>query len=98
MWQPGVTLEEVERDVILKALRFYSLNRAKTAVALGVSRRTIDNKLAKYKGEESGKPLYLEGRTHLESAKESAKERTMSVRQPEEVQEVPPSDDATGST
>lgn len=51
-WQPGITLEQIEKEVILKALRFYNDNRQAAANALGVSVRTIGNKLAKYNGEK----------------------------------------------
>ena len=47
-WQPGITLDEIERDVIIAALKFYHWNRTKTAEALEVSVRTIQNKIAQY--------------------------------------------------
>lgn len=47
-WQPGITLEEIEREVILSALRFYQWNRTRTADALQVSVRTIQNKISQY--------------------------------------------------
>ena len=50
-WQPGITLEEIEKEVILKALSFYHGNKTHTAHALGISIRTIQNKLAIYNGE-----------------------------------------------
>lgn len=48
MWQPGQKLEDVEKEVILKAYRFFDNNKTKTASALGIAIRTLDNKLAKY--------------------------------------------------
>jgi DNA-binding NtrC family response regulator len=51
-WQPGVTLEEIEKQVILAALRFYNQNRTVTADALGISVRTIQNKIAKWEEEK----------------------------------------------
>lgn len=47
-WQPGKTLEEVEKEIILVALRFYGGNKTKTAQALGIAIRTLDNKLKAY--------------------------------------------------
>ena len=47
-WQPGITLEEIEKQVILKALEFYQGNKTKTALSLGIAVRTLDNKLEKY--------------------------------------------------
>lgn len=52
IWQPGVTLEDLEKQAILEALRFYGNNKTRTAQALGIAIRTLDNKLAKYNGTE----------------------------------------------
>lgn len=51
-WSPGMTLEELERHVIAKALRFYRGNKTTTANALGIAIRTLDNKLEKYERDE----------------------------------------------
>lgn len=48
MWSPGVSLDDIERQVIQKAYQFYQRNKTATAVALGISVRTIDNKLERY--------------------------------------------------
>lgn len=45
----GLTLEDVERQHILKMLDFYSGNRQKTAEALGIGRKTLYRKLERYK-------------------------------------------------
>ena len=45
---PGATLEEVERQHILAALRLNSGNRTATAQQLGISRRTLYYKLEEY--------------------------------------------------
>lgn len=50
-WQVGITLEEVEKQIILKAMHHFSNNKTHVAEALGVSVRTIQNKMAKYNGE-----------------------------------------------
>lgn len=47
-WQPGVTLEVVERQVILAAYEFYRRNKTQTSIALGIAVRTLDARLAKY--------------------------------------------------
>src|SRR5271170_1476702 len=51
-WVPGVTLESMERSVILEALKFYRGNVTQCAKALGVSDRTIYNKVAQYEQED----------------------------------------------
>ena len=48
-WTPGRTLDDIEREVILKALQYHSGNRTHTAKALGISIRTLRNKLADYR-------------------------------------------------
>lgn len=52
IWQPGMTLEEVEKQAILQAFRFFRSNKTATASALGVSVRTIDTKLDKYLNDD----------------------------------------------
>ncbi|OFZ21054.1 MAG: hypothetical protein A2X94_06910 [Bdellovibrionales bacterium GWB1_55_8] len=49
-WEPGQTLNDIERNVILQALTYHSGNRTHTAKALGISIRTLRNKLAEYRG------------------------------------------------
>lgn len=48
-WTPGKTLDDVERHVILEALEYHNGNRTHTARALGISIRTLRNKLADYR-------------------------------------------------
>lgn len=48
-WKPGRTLDEIERNVILDALKHHEGNRTHTAKALGISIRTLRNKLAEYR-------------------------------------------------
>lgn len=48
MWQPGMTLAQLEKEVILKALRFYGGNKVQTAKSLGIAERTLYNRLEEY--------------------------------------------------
>jgi DNA-binding NtrC family response regulator len=48
-WAPGRTLDDIERNVILEALTYHQGNRTHTARALGISIRTLRNKLADYR-------------------------------------------------
>jgi hypothetical protein len=50
-WQPGMTLESIEKSAILQAFRFYRGNKTVTANALGMAIRTLDNKLDQYQAE-----------------------------------------------
>lgn len=56
-WSPGVTLEAVEKQVILKAFRWFRGNKTQTSIALGISIRTLENKLEKY--EDDGRKQEL---------------------------------------
>jgi DNA-binding protein Fis len=49
-----MTLAEVERHHILTVLEQMGGNRTKAAAALGISIRTMRNKLKKYKNEDFG--------------------------------------------
>ncbi len=55
MWQLGMTLEDLEREAILKAYSFYGKNKTHTAAALGIAIRTLDSKLSKYLPKEEAK-------------------------------------------
>lgn len=48
MWQPGMTIEVIEKEVILQALKFYRGNKSMTARSLDISVRTLHNKLERY--------------------------------------------------
>lgn len=51
MFQIGVKLEDMERQIILYTLHFFKENREACARALGVSVKTIFNKLEKYEAD-----------------------------------------------
>lgn len=51
-WVPGMTLDSIEKASIFAALKFYRGNVAQTALALGVSDKTIRNKVEKYESDE----------------------------------------------
>ncbi len=46
--RPGISLKEVERDLIVKTLEAFGGNRTRTAEALGLSRRALLYKLKRY--------------------------------------------------
>lgn len=51
-WMPGMTLEQMEKSIIEAAYRWYRQNKTQTAAALGISIRTLDNKLEKYDADK----------------------------------------------
>jgi two-component system, response regulator FlrC len=48
-WTPGRTLNDIEKRVILEALEYHHGNRTHTARALGISIRTLRNKIADFR-------------------------------------------------
>jgi two-component system response regulator FlrC len=56
---PLMTIEEMERCLIGKALHETSGNRTHAAKLLGISVRTLRNKLAEYRGESDGEGLMV---------------------------------------
>ena len=52
VWSPGVTLDGIEKQVILMALKHFRGNKTVTSNSLGIAIRTLDNKLEKYEAEE----------------------------------------------
>lgn len=54
-WSPGVTLDQMEEQVIRKAFAHYRGNKTVTANALGISIRTLDGRLEKYEAENKKK-------------------------------------------
>lgn len=47
-WTPGVSLEAMEEQIIKAAFKYYRQNKSATSASLGISVRTLENKLAKY--------------------------------------------------
>lgn len=94
MWQPGTTLEGLEREAIETAFRFYEKNKTATAQALGISIRTLDARLETYagKGRASNDPGLQQGPAsppHGLRPDQVSPERSVSMREREEVQEMP---------
>lgn len=48
-WWPGLSLEANEKQIIEAAYSFYKKNKTATASSLGISIRTLDAKLERYK-------------------------------------------------
>ena len=52
-FQAGTSLPEIERESIIKTLKKVKGNKAKAAELLGISRRSLYNKIADYDIEDS---------------------------------------------
>jgi len=50
----GASLEEIERELLRKTLQHFGNNRRRAAAALGITTRTIRNRLARDRGKPSG--------------------------------------------
>lgn len=50
-WTPGTTLDVIERRAIMECLSFHKNNRTYACKALGISLRTLRNKLSRYRVE-----------------------------------------------
>lgn len=59
-WTPGVTLDAIEKQVILKAFKFYKGNKVATSSSLNIAVRTLDMKLERYDQEEKDLHRILE--------------------------------------
>lgn len=61
VWSPGTSLEQNEREIITAAFDFYKENKSATAQSLGISVRTLENKLEKYaQAAEAAKAMEAE--------------------------------------
>lgn len=50
-WYQGMTLDQIEKQVIKKSLALNGGNKTQTAIALGIAIRTLQNKLAEIDAE-----------------------------------------------
>jgi DNA-binding NtrC family response regulator len=51
-FKPGMSLSEVERMVIVETLKSFSGNKTRTAAVLGISLKTLYNRLNEYRALE----------------------------------------------
>lgn len=92
-WSPGMKISEIEKAIILHALRFYSGNKQTTAFSLGISLRTLYSRLNEYghgDGETQGPknvPDATEG-IHVESHVEIPTQQSLSVQKREKIQKM----------
>jgi DNA-binding transcriptional regulator YdaS (Cro superfamily) len=102
IWQPGITLADIEKKIIMRALQIYG-SQEKAAATLGVATKTIQNKLKKYKKEaEKSAAIDIERKKQNEIKLQQARkgisvepdaevstEQTLPMQQREEVEKVP---------
>jgi DNA-binding NtrC family response regulator len=61
-FEPGMTLAEIEKLVILDTLRRHDQNRTHTARSLGIGIRTLQRKIKQYNSDTS--PAFVEAQNH----------------------------------
>ena len=59
-WSPGVTLADIEKIVITKALAYFSGNKTKASEALGIASKTLYNKLKEYEEFKDDREVHPE--------------------------------------
>lgn len=80
IWQPGLSLEDIEKKALLEAFRFYHGNRTMTANSLKISQKTLYNKLLQYGVqnefglERESKTTKINGENSLQTASGLCKE------------------------
>ena len=100
-WYPGQTLEDLEKEVIKKAMVIYEGKKPTVARTLGISIKTLYNKLNQWgipygKGEEDG--LCTEAGNDVESFEKDTEEQSVSLPVGNQVQKMLPEQDATHSS
>lgn len=58
--RPGTTIREVEKELILITLEHNDGNRTRSAAELGITRRTLQNKLKEYGLDHHAADSHLE--------------------------------------
>jgi DNA-binding NtrC family response regulator len=55
-WKPGMSMEELEKRAIARTLEYFSGNKALAARALGISERTLRNRVYRFNLHSFKKP------------------------------------------
>ncbi len=77
VWTPGMTLDQLEKKVILQAYRHYRANKTMTAQALGISVRTLDNKFAEYESVQETEKYTPPTRTEILERNQNGLDKTL---------------------
>lgn len=95
-WYPGITVENAEREIILQSFKFYGENKTATAQAIGISIRTLDAKLDKYKEDdlEKAKRILASAGSGVEPNAKVSEKQSVPMQERKEVQKVLPQPNA----
>lgn len=52
IWTPGISLDTMEKMIVLKAFDHYQKDKERTSQSLGIAIRTLEYKLKKYEEED----------------------------------------------
>lgn len=86
-WQLGMTLDMVEKEIIYEALKAFQGSKVHAASALGISLKTIYNKLEAYEKNES---VHSATGIRVEPIVQDTTQQPVPVQVGEKVQEMPP--------
>jgi hypothetical protein len=73
-WQPGITLEEIQNNIIKTAFAYYKQNKTQTSQSLGIAIRTLEIKLKKMADDEAAQKEQIHT-TKFERRNQLARER-----------------------
>lgn len=62
-WYPGLTIESIEREAVTQAIKYFDGNQVSAARALGISERTIYNKIKAYEASDKIHQVKEKGKT-----------------------------------
>lgn len=60
IWNPGISLASIEKEVIIRAYRYYDKNKTITAQSLDITAKTLKTKLDQYEKDKINEQLELE--------------------------------------
>ena len=91
-WQPGQSLYDAEKEVILLALSFYHGNKSQTARALEIAPNTLASKLDQYQSQTPFKSqekldasVHTEARVHIQPVEKTPSKHVVPVRKSQKV-------------
>lgn len=62
-WTPGMSIAEVERQIIKEAIVYFRGNKSLISKSLGISIRTLDTRMESIKAEEEAQRFRVEAQT-----------------------------------
>lgn len=83
-WNPGETLGEVEKKVIIGAMSYYAFDRNMVSQSLGISRRTLDTRIGELRLESLETDHKKEQERKITAGLEATRNKSLAVMEAEE--------------